>query len=103
MLQLSPVDRVYAHVTITAELFDGSPATVAGIDAALLPYQASPDANTSWTATTYTNGIAVVLIAGPAASPIGALACPATGGTLWVRVSDNSEIQAAPAGSIAIT
>lgn len=93
-LTLSRVDRLYRDYTVTATLRDGSPATLAGVDVALLTPRGTPDADTSWTAADYTDGIAVVLLAGPDAAGNGALVVPADGADLWLRVTDSPEVQA---------
>ena len=36
-MDLSRIDRIYAKITVTAKLDDGSPATLTGVDVALLP------------------------------------------------------------------
>ena len=36
MLTLSPVDRVYGHIPVTATLHNGNPATITGVDVAVL-------------------------------------------------------------------
>jgi hypothetical protein len=36
-MQLPRISRKYLHITITATLYDGSPATVNGVDVAFLP------------------------------------------------------------------
>jgi hypothetical protein len=80
---------------VTATNPDGSPATLAGVDVALLAPGTTPDGTTSWTAAGYSGTTASVLLAGPAATgaPSNALAIPATvGGDLWARNVDNPEV-----------
>lgn len=102
-MNLSPIDRVYAHVPVTAKLADGTPATLAGVDVAVQPYRTPPDDTTVWTAASYSNGAAVVLLAGPDADPTGALPVPAATSDLWIRVTDNPEIQAVRVGVITVS
>lgn len=91
---MSRVDRVYRVYDITATLPDGSPVTLTGVDVALLTPRSTPTAATTWTAATYVNGVATVLLAGPAADTTGALAVPTGGADLWIRVTDNPEVTA---------
>jgi hypothetical protein len=102
MATFSSIDRKYAHFPVTATLADGSAATISGVDVALLPYRTGPDASTTWTPAVYANGIATVLLAGPDADPTGALALPTGGASVWARVVDNPEVDAAMVGSISI-
>lgn len=101
-MQLSRVDKVYAHITVTASLADGSPTTLTGVDVAVLAPQATPSASTAWTASTFAAGVAVVLIAGPDADPTGAMVIPAVGADLWVRAIDAPETTTALAGRITV-
>ena len=100
-MELTRISRKYGHIPITATLHDGNPATITGVDVALLPSGATPDGDTAWTATDYTNGEAVVLLAGPDADPAGALVATATG-DLWARITDSPEVDAANVGRIRI-
>lgn len=92
-MQIAGVDRIYAHMTVTATLFDGTAAAVTGIQAAVLRRGTAPSAATPWTSATLVNGRWRVLLAGPYADPAGAIVVPATGGDLWARVTDNPEVQ----------
>lgn len=93
-LTLSRIDRLYRDYTVTAELRDGQPATLTGVDVALLPPRRTPDATTVWTAADYLDGVFTVLLAGPDATTEGALTVPAGGADLWARVTDNPEVDA---------
>lgn len=93
-MNLSRLDRIYGYVDVTATLADGAPATVAGVEGALLAPRATPKATTVWSAATYTDGTARFLLAGPDATPTDALPVPAAGADLWIRVVDNPEVQA---------
>lgn len=101
-MEISPIDRVYAHITVTAKLYDGTPATIAGVDVAALPYGTDPTSTTTWTRATYAAGAATILVAGPAADPTSALPIPAPNAVLWIRVTDTPEVQAVPAGTVSI-
>lgn len=93
-LTLSRIDRVYRHYDVTAVTADGAPATLAGASVALLTPRATPTGATVWTAATYADGTATVLLAGPDADATDALVIPAGGADLWIRVVDNPEIDA---------
>ncbi|MGZ4621436.1 MAG: hypothetical protein ACXVGF_04895 [Blastococcus sp.] len=101
-MELSRIDRVYAHVTVTAKLADGTAATLTGVDCALLPVRTSPTSTTTWTPASYSGGVATVLIAGPDADPTGALAVPTAGGDLWIRSVDNPEVTTAHVDRITV-
>lgn len=101
-MDLTRISRKYAKVTVTATDATGAPITVAGVDVALLPPRGKPTAATAWTAATYADGVATVLLAGPDASPADALVVPADGANLWVRVVDTPEVDATNAGPIVV-
>lgn len=103
MAELSPIDRVFGHIPVTAALFDGGPAVLSGVDVAVLASRTAPDGATTWLASTYSNGVAVVLFAGPDADPTSALPVPAAGGDVWIRIADSPEIQAVKVGYLTIT
>lgn len=96
-LDLTRVERLYRDYTVTATLKNGNPATVTGVDVALLAPRTSPTGSTSWTAATYASGTATVLLAGPDATsnPAGALVVPSGGADLWIKVTDSPEVDAA--------
>lgn len=102
-MELSRIDRLYASIDVTGTLADGSPATITGVDVALLAPRATPVAATVWTAATYADGTARVLLAGPDANPVGALAVPAGGGDLWIRVTDTPEVDATKVERVTVT
>jgi hypothetical protein len=101
-MQLSRIARKYVHIPLVAVLHDGSPATVDGVDVALLPSYTTPTEGTEWTATDYVDGDAVILMAGPGAFVEGALMVPPEGAEVWGRVTDAPEIDAAHLGRIDI-
>lgn len=92
---LNRIDRQYVDIPVTATLRNGAPATLTGVDVALLPRRVSPTAATTWIPAAYANGTATVLLAGPDADPAGALPVPLVGAELWIRVTDNPEVDAA--------
>jgi hypothetical protein len=94
---LSRIERVERVYDVTATLADGSPATVATIDVALLPLRTAPTGATTWTAYPVTTGEVTVLLAGPDASPTSAVVVPVAGGTLWFREVDSPEVIPIPA------
>lgn len=93
-LTLSRVDRLYRRYAVTATLAGGGAATITAVDVAFLPPRATPTSTTTWTPTTYTTGVATILIAGPDAAGNGALVIPADGADVWLRVVDSPEIDA---------
>lgn len=93
-LTISRIDRVYRDYEVSTTLRDGTAATPSGVDIALLPPGNTPNGTTTWTATTYSAGVATVLYAGPDASPSGALVVPAGGADVYLRVSDTPEVDA---------
>lgn len=99
---LTPIDRVYVHIPVTAALSDGSPVTLTTVDVALLPYRTVPSSSTPWTTLPVTNGEVVPLVAGSDADPTGAIVLPTGGGTAWIRETDNPEVKAVPAGFISV-
>lgn len=101
-MQLNRIDRKYAKVTVTATDADGDPTPLTAVDVALLPVGSTPKAATAWTASTYADGVATVLLAGPDADPTNALPVPAAGADLWIRVVDIPEVDAAKVGRIAV-
>ena len=91
---LSPVDRVYRTYTVAVTDPDDEAPTIAGVDVALLAPRISPAADTVWTAATYADGEATVLLAGPEADSTDALVVPTAGADLWLRVTDDPETTA---------
>ena len=86
----------YWDVTVTATLANGSPATLTGVNMAIVPPGASPNHATPWLAASYSNGVASILVAGPEYQnpPGNALVVPPVGGDLWAQVVDNPETDA---------
>lgn len=101
-LTIGRTERLYRDYTVTATLKNGNPATPTGVDIALLPPRTAPAVSTTWTATTYSSGVATVLLAGPDAAGSGALVVPADGADVWLRVTDNPEIDTALIERIAV-
>lgn len=95
VFELSRVERLYRDYTVTAVLRGGGPATVTGVDVALVTPRTAPTGTTVWTPTTYEGGVATVLLAGPDASGSGAVVVPAGGADLWLRVTDTPEVDVA--------
>lgn len=93
-LVLSRIDRLYREYDVTATLAGGGPATLTGVDVALLPPRTTPTGATTWTPATYASGVATVLLAGPDADTTGALVVPEGGADVWIRVVDTPEVDA---------
>lgn len=102
-MDLNRIERKYAKVTATATDADGAPATLTGVDVALLAPHATPTATTTWTASTPVNGKWRILLAGPDASPTDALVVPSGGADLWIRVTDVPEVDAARVERITVS
>jgi hypothetical protein len=94
-MNLGRIERRYAQFPVTVTLADGTPVQPAGVDVALLAPNGTPTADTAWTAATFTDGAARVLLAGPDAPLEDALTVPAAGGDLWARVVDTPEVDTA--------
>lgn len=101
-MEFTRVDKKYVNIPVTATLADGAPAVVTAIDVALLTPRARPTAATTWTASSYAAGIATVLIAGPDADPAGALVLPGAGADVYIRLTDNPEVDAKKVGRISV-
>lgn len=69
-------------------------ATLAGVDLALLALGALPDSTTTWTASTYSSGVASASLAGSLVTspPAGALVVPDGGAGLWARITDTPDV-----------
>lgn len=93
-MQISPIDRQYASISVQATLADGTAATLDAVDVAVLSRGRSPDASTSWTAATAAGDLWQIMLAGPYADPTDAIVVPLNGADLWLRVTDTPEIQA---------
>jgi hypothetical protein len=93
-LTMSRIDRLRRSYDVTAVLPDGATATLTAVDVALLLPRTTPTAATTWTAASYTAGVATVLLAGPDADPTDALTVPTGGVDLWMRVVDVPEVDA---------
>lgn len=102
-LSMSRIDLRDAEFDVSVTDLGGTPVTPAAVDVAILPSRTRPTAATTWTSGDYTAGTVTVLLAGPDADPTGALVVPATGGDLWVKVTDYPEIWAMQAARVTIT
>lgn len=105
-MNLARVACKYADILIDATLASGAPATLTGVDLALVPPGDSPNQGTVWTAGSYNpaTGVASILVAGPEfpSPPVGSLQVPAVGANLWARVTDVPEIDAAMVDRISL-
>jgi hypothetical protein len=101
-MEMTAIDRLYARITVSGKLADGTPAVISSISVAAIPPRTRPDSNTAWTAASVSGGVATVLVAGPAADPAGAIPIPAAGADLWIRIIDGPEVEAVKADRITI-
>jgi hypothetical protein len=106
-LTLPRIGRKYVHIAVTATRYDRSPATITGVQVALLPPDDPPDADTVWHPAVFDEGDAVLLVEGPDAEPspdpIGAVAVPVGELEVWVRIVDHPEIDATAVGRLRVT
>lgn len=100
---LNRIDKQYVEIDVTATLANGDAAPLDGVDVALLAPRHTPTAATTWTAATYAAGTATVLLAGPEANPTGALVVPSGGADLWIRVTDEPEVDAARVERVSVS
>lgn len=102
-LRWSRITEEFVRWTVAPTDPSGSPVSIAGVDAALLPYRSQgPTSSTVWKAAVYTApsgsnpGSAKILISGPDANDPGnagfRFASTDWGGDLWARVTDNPEV-----------
>lgn len=94
------ITELFIDFPVTPTLANGQPATITGVQCALLPYRSKgPTATTVWVDATWTPGVngnpgtASVLVSGPdAASPgSGGLQMGNSGADLWARIVDTPE------------
>lgn len=100
---MSRIDRLYRDYTVTATDEDGFPTTLTGVDVALLAPRATPTGATTWTPAASSDGRWRVLLAGPDADPSAAVVVPAAGADVWLRVTDNPEVEATRVERITVT
>lgn len=101
-MEITPITRRLVDLPVTGVGRDGTPATIAGVDVALLSDRGAPTAITEWMPTTYEGGVATFLLVGPDADPTGALVVPRRGAHLWLRVVGNPEVDAVRVEKITI-
>jgi hypothetical protein len=101
-VEFSRIDRRPVTITVTATNPDGTPATLAAVDVALLPAASGPTGGTAWTTTDFADGAFEVLVAGPDADPAGALVIPRRGGCFWIKDPAADSTQAVPAGRVSL-
>lgn len=95
VFEFTRISRKYLRIPVSAAAADGTVATLTGFDVALVPIGGRVDSSTVWTAATFAAGVGTILLAGPDADPTGALAIPAAGADLCVRVTDSPEVDVA--------
>jgi hypothetical protein len=93
-VKLSPVDRRYFYIPVTATLPTGQPTTIDAVNVAVLLRDLLPDRSTAWTQAVWDEGFAVVLLAGPEADQSDAILVPFGGAVAWILESDDPEVQA---------
>lgn len=102
-MELNRTDCQYVDIEVSATLRDGAPAPLTGVDVAMLAKRRTPDTTTVWTAATYNDGVATVLLAGPQAAAVpDSLVVPDGGGDLWIRVIDAPEVDSAHVARISV-
>src|SRR3954465_7165799 len=96
-MDLARIACKYVDVPVPAALSNGEPATLPGVDVAIVPAGESPNTSTTWAASEYAAGAATVMLAGPHATnpPPAAIVLTDPGGDLWARVVDQPETDAA--------
>lgn len=96
-INLSRIACKYADIALYATLPDGAPATIFGVDIAVVRAGDSPDETTSWLSAQYANGVATVMLAGSDFTnpPPTAVVVSEPGGDLWARIVDVPETDAA--------
>lgn len=99
---LTRISRKYFHIDVTPLNADGQLITIPGVDVALLPIDTYPSSSTVWTAVLYSNNTASVLLAGPDATLTAGAMRVTTAVDVWIRVTDNPEIDAQLAGRVRV-
>jgi hypothetical protein len=102
-MRISRLTRKEVDVLVSATLKAGGPATITGVDVALMEPKIVPNAGTVWLAADYESGVATVLLAGPDADDTNAIVVPEEGGDLWIRVAFGSEVEVARVERIVLT
>jgi hypothetical protein len=93
-LHMTRISTKFVDVEVWATLRNGNPTSIPGVDVAALPKGQAPDADTEWLPADYTAPVATFLVSGPDASSNGALRIEDGGSDLWVRVTDQPEVDA---------
>lgn len=93
-MDLGRIERKYARITLTAKDDAGAVATVNNVDVALVPERSQPTQYTTWEPYSVTDGMVRLLLAGPEADDTNAVVV-AESMDLWVRVTDNPEVDTA--------
>jgi hypothetical protein len=97
-MQWTRITKKPVQFPVTATTPSGAPATITGVDVALLPHREGPDAATAWVTADYDpfDGIASVLVSGPdATTPSGLVLPDRPASDLWARIVDNPNVDAA--------
>jgi hypothetical protein len=97
---LGLLDRQHWAIDVAA-LYGSLPAGATGYSVTLVPKRSVPTSGNTWTATTYANGIATILLAGPNADSTGALVV--TGDAdLWILPVGGTDAREVKVGRITV-
>ena len=104
-MNLPRIGRKYGFVTLEALNHDKTPATVAGIEVAVLHDGLKPDATTVWVAMNQDGTEYSYLFSGPDAPAYGGphIVVPTEGVSVWCRITDDPEIDVVKVGRITVT
>jgi hypothetical protein len=99
-LTLGLLDRQHWAIDVAA-LYGSLPTGATGYSVTLVPKRSVPTSGNVWTPTTYANGTATILLAGPNADPTGALVV--TGDAdLWILPVGGTDVREMKVGRIAV-
>jgi hypothetical protein len=94
-VNLPTIARKLVPIELEATLPDGSSAGLSGAQVAIVAHRGSLSADTVWTEAAVADGAATILLVGPdAEDQSGGLVVPSSGGDLWGRVLDSTEVDA---------
>jgi hypothetical protein len=99
-MNFTKLSRKYVRITLNGTNADGSPATISNAVVALTPQRDTINEATVWYSTTYSNGVATVLLVGSDADPTGGVVLSDLGNDLWIKIADGAEVDAVLVGRI---
>lgn len=92
-MEITPLTVKIADLPVTALDREGNVALLLGVDVTLMPRNVSPNQDSVWVSTAYSEGVATFTIAGHQAEVNGtALRVPYEGGVIWARAVDTPEV-----------